>query len=63
MNTTNLELEIRETQKFVKTIASSSKAIACMEYLDKLLEKGLIDEEQYKKDLVGIGTNLLNYRF
>lgn len=59
----NLVIEIRETQKFVKTIAASNKATACMQYLDKLKEAGMIDDEQYKKDLTDIGKNLLHYKF
>lgn len=59
----NLVIEIRETQKFVKTLAASNKAMACMQYLDKLLENGLITEEDYRIDLIDIGKNLLQYRF
>ena len=44
-------------------VAASNKSIACMQYLDKLKEVGMIDDEQYKKDLTDIGKNLLHYKF
>lgn len=59
----NLVMEVQETQKFVKSIAKSQKAMANMQYLDKLKEAGLIDQVIYEDNLVKIGEVLLDFNF
>lgn len=61
-NLENLVIEVRETQKFVKSIAKSNKAMASMQWLNNLKEAGVIDDETYKRNLMNIGTNLLDLK-
>lgn len=46
---------------YLKHMAEAEKAMASMQFLDKMLERGLIDDQTYNKDLKGIGTNLLHW--